>query len=123
MWVIGIRLCLVEHAEHPLQPVVNLTVKKRYLNNNAVMHKTVNKRVGNALGNHVAIIVVRIMVDIDHRLLNLTDAVSEKVNGNHRNGIARMTVLVDITFVTVLSTKVLAETQGLRLQPCLLQLH
>ena len=56
--VIHVLVCLVEHTQYLNKAVVYTTMKKRYLNDNAVMHKTLNERVGHTLGNLNTVVVV-----------------------------------------------------------------
>ena len=115
MTVGTILLRLVEHAQHFLQPIVHLTMEKRYLHDNAVMDEALHEWVGNAIGHYIAIIIVSFMIDIEHWHIDVTNSMSQQVDGYHRNGIAVIVVLArHILRVAVLRTKILTETQGLR---------
>ena len=51
-------VCLVEHTQNLNKAVIHTAMKKRYLDDNAVMHKTLDERVGHTLGNFNTVIVV-----------------------------------------------------------------
>ena len=114
---------LVENAEHLLKAVVHTAFQPRYLHNYAVVGETLNERVFLALLYHLAVVVEHVVVDINHRLLNVADSMSEKVNGNHWICESFRRVFADVYLVTVLRTQILAEAQGLRVEPCLLQFY
>lgn len=57
---------------------------------------------GMPLRNHIAVVVVGVVVDINNGLLNVANPVSEKIDGYHRYGIALVAVPVDIALVAVL---------------------
>ena len=64
------------------------------------------------------------MFDIEHWHIDVTNSMSQQVDGYHRNGIAVIVVLArHILRVAVLRTKILTETQGLCLQPSLLKFN
>ena len=102
MRVVGIGLGLIENAEDPLQPVVYLSMEQGNLDYDAVVYKALDERVGYALRNHIAVVVVGVVVDINNGLLNVANPVSEKIDGYHRYGIALVAVPVDIALVAVL---------------------
>ena len=114
---------LVEYAEHLLKTVVHTAFQSRYLHDYAVVGETLNERVFLALLYHLAVVVEHVVVDINHRLLNVADSMSEKVNGNHWICESFRRVFADVYLVTVLRTQILAEAQGLRVEPCLLQFY
>ena len=88
------------------------------------MHETFHKWVGHTLCDFHTIIVVRLVPYIEHRLLYIPHAMTEKINRYHRYAIAvGVAVLQNVVWVGILSTKILTETQCLRLKPCLLQLY
>ena len=56
--IVSVLVCLVKHTQDLHEAVVHTAMKKRYLYDNAVMHKALDKRVGHALGNLHSVIVV-----------------------------------------------------------------
>ena len=114
---------LVEDAQHLVEAVVYLPVQTRYLHDDAVMGQALDERVGQALGHRVAVIVVGIVAHIEHRLLYVTHLVPQDIDGHHGKGIPLTAVGDDVLLALVLHAQVLAEAQGLRLQPGLLHLY
>ena len=85
------------------------------------MHKTLYKRVRHSLCNLHTIIVVRLVPYIKHRLFYFTHTMTQQINGYHRYAIVVVVVVLQyVVGVGILSAKILAETQCLRLKPCLL---
>ena len=123
MRVILVSLGLVEDTQNLVQPIVYLPVKQRYLNYYAIVNKTLDEWIGHTLGNHIAIIVVGLMINIDHWLLNIANTVTQEVDGNHRDCIPFFAILADIPLIAILSPKILAEAQSLGFQPCLLKFN
>ena len=56
--VIHVLVCLVEHTQDLDEAVVHTTMEKRYLDDNAVMHKALDERVGHSLGYLNTVVVV-----------------------------------------------------------------
>ena len=98
-------------------------MQQRNLHNDAVMDEAVDKRVGKALGHLAALVVVRLMVDIEHGHVDVPHPVSENINCHHRDAVGRAQLLLHHIFlVGILGAEILPEAQGLRVQPRLLQL-
>ena len=85
------------------------------------MRQALHKRIVVATCQQVAIIVVRMMVDVDHRRRDVANPVAEQIDGHHREGMLVSALLHDVLLPRILGTQILAEAQGLRLQPGLLQ--
>ena len=121
LMVVFVLVLLVEYAQYPCQTVVHTPMQKRYLDNDTVMGKALYKRVRHAVCHLVAVIVIRPMANVKHRLLNISHTVTEQIYRYHRDAVAVGTaILVDIVGVGILRAEILAETQCLRFQPCLL---
>ena len=114
---------LVEDAQNLIQTVVNLAVKARYLNDDAVVVQTVDELVGNAAGYRLVLVVESMMADIDHRLLYLAYCMAKQIDGNHGKGMPVGAVADHVLRILVVNAKILAETKQLRGQPRLLQLY
>ena len=113
---------LVKHAEHFVQSVVDLSVQEWYLYDDAVMDETVDKGVGKPLGYLVTVVIIRLMVDIKHGHVYISDPVPENIYSHHWNAVGRAHLLVNhVLGVGVLRAEILSEAKGLCLQPCLLQ--
>ena len=85
------------------------------------MHKTLYKWVRHSLCNLHTIIVVRLVPYIKHWLFYFTHTMTQQINGYHRYAIVVVVVVLQyVVGVGILSAKILAETQCLRLKPCLL---
>ena len=113
---------LVEDAQHLVQLVVDFAVQQRYLHDDAVVYQTVDEGVGVAMLHFLAVIVHSLMPHIDHGLVDVADAVPQEVDCHHRDGKSLVVAfLLHVFLGVVLQGKVAAETQGLRVQPCLLQ--
>ena len=88
------------------------------------MHKTIHKRVRQPLSHFLAIVVIRLVVDIQHRFLYISYLMPQQIHCNHRNAIPhRIFILLHILRVCILCTKILPETQCFRFKPCLLQFY
>ena len=86
------------------------------------MLQTLHKRVGHAVLHELAVIVIRLMVHIHDRLLHLSDAMPQEIDGNHGYGILPVIFLQHILLVVILQGEVTAEAKCLGGQPSLLQL-
>ena len=101
---------LVKHAEHLEQSVVDLPVQEGDLYDDAVMDETVDKGVGKALGYLVAVVIIRLVVDIKYGYVYISDPVPENIYGNHRNAVGRPHLLVHhVLFVGILSAEILPK--------------
>ena len=122
--VMSVLVGLVEDAQHLHQSVVHTAVKQRNLYDDAVVYETLHKRVGHPCGHLHSVIVVRLVLYIKHGLLDVAHAMSEQIDGYHRYApTIGVIILDDVVGIGILRTEVLAETQRLRLQPCLLQFY
>ena len=121
---IGLRgICLVEHAQHLLQTVVHTTVQQRYLHDDAVVRKALHKGIGLFALQHIAVIVVCLVTDVDDGGRNVSHPMAEDIHRHHRQGMSTATVVHDVLLLAILRTEILAETQRLRLKPCLLEFN
>ena len=88
------------------------------------MHKAVDKGVGQSFAHLVALIVECLVIHIKHRLLNITHTMTQEVNRDHRYGISfRIVFLKNIFGVSVVSAKILTESQGFGFEPSFLQFN
>ena len=110
---------LVEDTQHHVQTVVDLSVQPRYLYDDAVVCQTLHEGIGQTFRHHVAIIVVRLVMDIDDWLLDVAHFMSQQIDGNGGQRIVAFHVLR----VRVVHAEILAEAQRLGLKPRLLQLY
>ena len=120
---VALNLGLVEHAEHLLKSVVHIAMQKRNLHNNAIVGQTFHKRLFIDVGHDVSVIVKHVMIDIYYRFLDVSHLVPEEINSYHRVGKAFLIGFAHVVLVAVLGSEILAETQGLGVEPCLLQLY
>ena len=74
--IVLILIGLVEDTQHLFHAVVHLTMQKRYLNDDAVVCQTLDKRVGKSFGYAFIFVVISVVTDIDDRLLNIAYAMS-----------------------------------------------
>ena len=111
---------LVKDAQHHIQPIVDMTMQTGYLNNDAVVRQTVDKRIRQALCHNVVIVVKRLVAYIEHRLLHITNLVTQQIDGYHRQTTTRVQHILRIR---IMHAKILTETQSLRVKPSLLQFN
>ena len=76
LFVVVVPVFLVEHAQHHVQAVVYLAMKTRYLHDNALVGQALHKGVWQPMRHHIVVIVACLMVDIQHRLLNVAHLVA-----------------------------------------------
>ena len=115
---------LVKDAENLLKAIVDLSAQERYLYDDAVMGKAIDKRVRQALGHLMPLVVVGFVVDIEYRHVDVPHPVSENIHSHHRDAVGRAQLLLHHIFlVGILGTEILPEAQGLRVKPRLLQLN
>ena len=121
--VVLLLVGLVEYAEHPVQPVVDLPVQKRNLDDNAFMDEAVDERVGESIGHLAALVVTGLVVDIEHWHFDVSDPMPENIHRHHRKPVGRAQLFLHhVLWVGILGSEILPEAQGLGLQPSLLQL-
>ena len=121
--VIWINLRLVEHTQYFLQSIVHSSFQQRNLDNNAVVLQTLYKWVWLLLENFISFIVIYLMLGIDYGILEFTHAMPQQINSHSRQGKLTLGFLAHILLVVILHSQILAEAQGLRLQPCFLQFY
>ena len=121
--IIFIDTCLVKDAQHLVKPVVYLSVKARYLYNDAVVVQAVDKLVGYAADYRLVVVVECLMAHIYHRLHNIAYGMSQQVDSHHRQGMAVGAVADHVFGVLVVYAEILAEAQRLGRQPRLLQFY
>ena len=73
--------------------------------------------------HYLAVIVVHIMIDINHRLFYIAHTMAEQIYSHHRIGEALGRVGANVHFVAILRAKILPKAQGLGVEPCLLQFN
>ena len=119
----SIHLGLVEEAQHLVEAVVDLTAQTGYLHDDAVVHQALHEGIGDALRHLVAVIVVRLVVDIEHGLLDVAHLVAKQIDRYHGDAVVHQSVLVlhDILGVGIVGAEVLTEAQRLSLEPRFLQ--
>ena len=111
---------LVEDTQHHVQAIVDPAMQTGYLHNDAVVRQTVDEGIRKACRHHVAVVVERLVVHVEHRFLDVAHLVAQQVDGHHRQGVA---ILLHILGVRVVYAQVLTESECLRFEPCLLQLN
>ena len=122
--VAAVLVGLVEDAQHLYEAVVYPAMQERYLHDYAVVHQALHEWVRHPLCHLHAIVVVGLVPDVQHRLLDVSHPMPEQVYGYHRDAVAvGIGVLQDVVGVGVLRAEVLAEAERLRLEPCLLELY
>ena len=123
MAVVGPAVGLVETEQDLFQIGVDTTVKQRYLHDNAVVGEARHKRVLHAAYHFVAVIVIRLVADIKHRLIDLANPVTQNIHRHHGQGMLLGTLAHHVLLPVVLCAEILAETKRLRLNPRLLKLY
>ncbi len=120
--VFAVALRLVEHAEHLVQPVVDLAMQQRNLHDDAVVYQAVDEGVLVSVGHLRAIVVEGFVAHIDDGLVYVADAVPQEIHGHHGEGVSlSVAFLLHVLLRVVLCREITAEAQGLRVEPCLLQ--
>ena len=108
--VVPVLACLVEYAQHLLKPVVDFPLQSWYLDYDAVVYKALDKGVGNSLGYFIAVIVIRLVLDIKYGHFYISHLVSQQVNGDHGQTIShRVIFLYHILGIGILCAKILSE--------------
>ena len=69
----------------------------------------------------MAVIVVHIVVDVNHRLFYIAHTMPKQVYSHHRIGEALGRVGANVHLVAILRAKILPKAQRLGVEPCLLQ--
>ena len=116
--------CLVEHAQHLVEAVVNFAMQQRYLHNNAIVCETVDKGVRVAVRHLAAIIVKSLVINVHHRLFDVAHTVAKQIHGHHGHGVASLLFFLQHVFLgIVLGCQVTTEAQGFGVEPSLLQLY
>ena len=121
--VLYILPTLVEDAQHLLQAIIDLSMKKRNLNDNAVVGETVDKWIRQPFGNQMAIVVVRLATNIKHRLVNVTHLMAKQIHCNHGDGIGAFMLRQHVGYVGILGPQVLTEAQRFCFKPSLLKFY
>ena len=98
-------------------------MQTRYLHNDAVVSKAVDKRIGQALRHQFVVVVVRLTAHVEHWLFYVAHLVTQQIYRHHGNGVCALMLRQHILHIGILCTEILAEAQGLRFQPCLLQFY
>ena len=118
-----VLFALVEHAQHLLQSVVDLSTEQGNLYDDAVVRQTFYKRVRHAFRHLLSVVVISLMVDVDDWVGNVPHAVSQQIDRHHRVGVSFPGVDLYVVFVAVLHAEVLSEAQRLSVQPCFLEFN
>ena len=121
--VVAVLTRLVENAQNLVQSSVDLTVKTRYLYDDAVVRQAVNKGIRKPLRHKITIVVERIVTHVENWLLDVTNLMTQQIDGHHRNGMAVAATLDNVLRVLVVNAQVLAEPKRLRFEPGLLQFY
>ena len=129
--ILPFLVALVKYAQHLVQAAFGMLphiagrceppAKKGYLHDDAVVGQAVHKRVGQALGNQMAVVVVGLVPDVQHWLVYVANPVAQQIDGNHGKGV--LPAGQHVVRIVILYAEVLAETKGLGLKPSLLQLY
>ena len=72
----GVLARLVEDIEYAFQMIAQPAVEQRYLHDNAAVRQTVDEGVGQTLRHWLAVVVLRLGGDVEHRLLDAAHAVA-----------------------------------------------
>ena len=120
MLVLLVGLALVEHGEHLVEAVVDLAVQTGYLYDDAVVRQTAYERVGQTARHYVAVVVFRIVLHVEHRLLDVAYLVAQNIDRYHRQTVS---AVIDVALVLVLHAQILAEAERLSRHPRLLDLY
>ena len=119
----ALLVTLVEDAQHTVKPIARTNAKTGYLDDDAVVSQTVNKRIGQSLRHHTSIIVVRLAAHIQHRLLDVAHLMPKNIHRHHRDSVCTPPLRLHVLLVGILRTKILTKTKRLRGQPGLLELY
>ena len=108
--IILLLVGLVKHAEHLEQSVVNLPVQEGDLYDDAVMDEAVDKGVGKTMRHLMAVVIIRLVIDIKHGHVYISNPMPENIYGNHRNAVGWSHFLAHhVLFVGILSTEILPK--------------
>ena len=118
--VIGVSPCLVKYAEYHVEPVVDLAMQPGNLDYDAVVGQAVHKGIRQTFGHQIAIIVERLVIHINDRLLYITDLMPQQIDSHHGEGIA---IIPHILGIRIVHAQILPESQGLRVEPGFLQFY
>ena len=110
--VVLVTVRLVEDAQHHVKAVVDVSVQTWYLDDDAVVVQAFHEWVRQSLGDDVAVVVARLMIDIQHRFFDAAHLVAQKVDCHHRQCIA---VLPHVLGIGVVDAQILPESQCLSL--------
>ena len=119
--VFAVFLRLVENAQQPLQPVMDVSMQQGNLNDDTAVRQALHKGVRHAFGHGLVIVVHGMVVDVEDRLLDVAHTMAKQIDGDHRHGV--LAVIGHVTRVLILQSEILAEAQRLCLHPRLLQLN
>ena len=98
-----------------------MAAQQRYLHDDAVVRQAVYKRVGQSLGNQLFVVVIRLVLDIEYRFVDVAHPVAQQIDSHH--GQSMLATVLHVVRVVVLYAQVLSETQCLRFKPGLLKLY
>ena len=118
--IVLVDAALVEDAEHLVQMIIDLAVQTGYLYKDAIVVQTVHKLVGDAFYDRFVLIVERLVANINDRIINVADSMSQQVDSHHRDGRTVRPRHVDVLRVLVVYAQILTEAQRLRGKPRLL---
>ena len=114
---------LVENSKDTFKMIPGILFQIRYLHDDTVMGKALDKRVGNPLTDLIIVIIQVTTTHVNHRLLQITYLVTQNIDGDDRQAkTARGTLFHDILLTQILGSQVLTETKCLGGKPRLLQL-
>ena len=85
------------------------------------MCQAIDEGVWQSLCHGLLVVVVCLVLDVEHRLVDVSHAVPQQIHSHHWQGV--LATSKHVVGVVVLHAEVLAEAQCLRLEPCLLQLY
>ena len=100
-----------------------MAVKQGNLHDDAVVGKALHEGTVFTALDQIAVIVVGVVVDINHRSGDVPHTMPQQINGHHRQRMLVLAVLHDVLLARILGAKILAEPQSLSFQPCLLQFY
>ena len=102
---------LVKHAQHLVQPIIDLPMQQWYLDDNTVVRQTVDKRIRYTFGNTLIVVVIRFMMHIEYRLIDVTYPVAKDIDCHHWHSISLFAIGYDVLLALVLHAEILAEAQ------------
>ena len=124
MLIIFQAISLIEHLQQTFQPVAHPSFQIRDLHDDAVVRQAFDKPVRHPFSDKIRIIVQVITPHVDNRLLQISQLMSQDVNGDKRKPVSIGIVMLrqNVPLIEILDAEILAEAQRLGAEPRFLQL-